>query len=117
MRNTYSALFSLAREALDAARRNSDNFDVSSYTSAVRRFMPSIPHCLKQLATNTNELLQLEQRGYESAARMHLDLARSQEGREIRRRNISAFDFYAGISERPLAFFGTDTDELKRLSE
>lgn len=108
---------SIPRDALAVARRSSKKFDVHMYIAIVFFYAARIPHCLRKLKTSKHELWGLEQEGYESAARMHLDFARSEMPQKITIRSVSAFYFYAQLSERPPSFFKTDADELKQLSK
>ena len=110
-------ILNLARGTLDLARKINGFFDVSIITANVRTWMEDLQCPLTVIGTDEQELINLEQRGYQSMARLHLTLAREARQATSKRNHIKAFRLYAQISECPVSFFETSEGELQALAQ
>lgn len=115
--NIHADIINLAERALAMARKMSTIVDVHTDTATVRGWMKHLRRPLTDINTDEQELIGLEQRGYESMARLHLALARKACRAAIKRNNITAFRLYARISEHSFLFFGTSERELQALTQ
>ncbi len=115
--NMHADILNLARNALTRARKINGIFDVSVDIATVRAWMEHLQRPLTDIDTDEQELIDLEHRGYESMARLHLTLARKAHQIAITRKNIKAFRLYAQIPEHSFSFFGTSEKELKKLTQ
>jgi hypothetical protein len=70
----------MARWDLKSAREQKDDLDVSGYVEDIRSWAKSADVSLADLGTSEEELRQLVQTGYESEARICLELARGMYG-------------------------------------